>query len=209
MTRSALEEDQVEHTLDEIRTALHDGSFHGRGVGHRGIIHAQALHWGVELKEALLVDGRRHGGANAARLGGLIKDGHLVRALEALADGVHVERLERAQLNEINIAALRLDGVNRGLGLLDAMEVGQDSDGLATCHGFLRGLVEHGCLVEGHALAHLHGALRLLHHLDRTEENAGAVIANHGLCDAVGSVGGGGSADFEARDAHHVGVEWL
>mmetsp|Transcript_23028 Transcript_23028/g.76417 ORF Transcript_23028/g.76417 Transcript_23028/m.76417 type:complete len:287 (+) Transcript_23028:538-1398(+) len=64
-------------------------------------------------------------------------------------------------------------------------------------------------LVQGHAGADVAGHLGVLHELDGREEDARAVVADHGLAEAVGRVRARGRADLEAGDAHDVGVEGL
>mmetsp|Transcript_9883 Transcript_9883/g.28326 ORF Transcript_9883/g.28326 Transcript_9883/m.28326 type:complete len:415 (+) Transcript_9883:547-1791(+) len=89
------------------------------------------------------------------------------------------------------------------------MEIGQDRDCLATLDGFIRCLVEKSCLVQGHALAKLNGALGFLHHLDGGKQKAGTVITNHTLGQTIGSSRGCSSTNLEPRNTHDVGMEGL
>ena len=77
-------------------------------MAHRRVVHAKTLDWRVEQVEALLVDERGDGGADAARVGALVEDADLVGARERRADRRHVERLERAKLDQVDVESFRL-----------------------------------------------------------------------------------------------------
>eukprot|EP00957_Ditylum_brightwellii_P000341 26468-Ditylum_brightwellii.AAC.1 len=62
-------------------------------------------------------------------------------ARQGLADGVHVERLEGGELDEVHAVA-RAHLRHRVLRLLDAVQVGQDRDGLVGLHALIGGLGE-------------------------------------------------------------------
>lgn len=74
---SDLLEHKVEDGLDHVRAALDDGDLHRRSIRHRRVVHTQPLDGRVEQVEALLVDERGDGRADAARVGGLVEDGNL------------------------------------------------------------------------------------------------------------------------------------
>eukprot|EP00968_Pinguiococcus_pyrenoidosus_P006400 scaffold434_cov186-Pinguiococcus_pyrenoidosus.AAC.61 len=99
-----------------------------------------------------------------------------------------------------------LHGVLR---LADAVEVGQQGDRLSALERLVRGLVDPRGLVERQALVEGRRALHLLHHLHGHEQDAGSVVADHGLRQAVGLLGPAGGADLQSWDAHDVGVERL
>lgn len=107
--KAGLTADELGDGVHEVDRALDHGLLHARGVGHRGVIHAQPLDGRVELIVALLVDDSRDGGPDAAGHGGLVQDGQAVRALERGADRGHVQRLERAQLDQVDVVATGLD----------------------------------------------------------------------------------------------------
>ena len=157
----------------------------------------------------MLGDEGRDGGSNAARVGRFVKDRYLVRSAERRADRFHVEGLERAQLDEVDVHALGFDLLEDHVRLLDAVQVGERGDRLACLDGRLRSRVQHDALVEARAHVEVDRALGLLHRLHRREEDARAVIADHGLREAVRGFRRGRCADLEARDAHHVRVERL
>ena len=202
-------EAQVKDTLDEVLSSLYNGLLHARCVGNWRVVHAQPLHRGVQQIKELLRYLGTDGSADAATLGRLIKDDKLVGSGEALSNSLHIQRLERTKLDKINVESFLLDGLDGNLCLLDAVEVCEDGNCLAGINTGLGCLVKESALVEGSTLVKVKLALGLLHHLHRREEEAGAVVTDHTLGDAVGSIRRGGRANLQSRDAHHVGVEGL
>ena len=202
-------EAQVKDTLDEVLSSLYNGLLHARCVGNWRVVHAQPLHRGVQQIKELLRYLGTDGSADAATLGRLIKDDKLVGSGEALSNSLHIQRLERTKLDKINVESFLLDGLDGNLCLLDAVEVCEDGNCLAGINTGLGCLVKESALVEGSTLVKVKLALGLLHHLHRGEEEAGAVVTDHTLGDAVGSIRRGGRANLQSRDAHHVGVEGL
>mmetsp|Transcript_51423 Transcript_51423/g.134286 ORF Transcript_51423/g.134286 Transcript_51423/m.134286 type:complete len:212 (+) Transcript_51423:199-834(+) len=126
--------DHVGDGLDKVRGALHHGLLHARGIGHGRVVHAQPLHRRVQLVEELLRDARRHGGTHAARLGAFVEDDDAVCAAKRVADGVHVKRLEAAELDEVDVEAKRLQLLHRRLRLFDAVQVREHRHRLARRH---------------------------------------------------------------------------
>mmetsp|Transcript_35 Transcript_35/g.107 ORF Transcript_35/g.107 Transcript_35/m.107 type:complete len:591 (+) Transcript_35:199-1971(+) len=202
-------EAEVKDTLDEVISSLHNGLLHARCVRNWRVVHAQSLHRGIQQIKELFRNLGTDGSTDAATLGRLVKDNKLVGSGEALSNSLHVQRLERTKLDEIDVKSLLLDRLDGHLSLLDSVEVREDGNGLAGINTGLGRLVKESALVEGSANVKVKLALGLLHHLHRREEEAGTVVTDHTLGDAVGGIRRGGRANLQSGDAHHVGVEGL
>ena len=84
---SVLLHDELGDCVDQVRAPLDHRLLHARGVGDRGVVHAEPLDGGVELVEHLLGDYGADGGADASGVGTLVEDGELVGPREGLSDG--------------------------------------------------------------------------------------------------------------------------
>ena len=179
----------VDHVLDggdDVVGALDDGLFHLAGVRHGASLHAETHGRGASSSSkrfSLTMGGE--GGADAAGARGFVENAELVGALEESifqSTGFkQVSSMKSASMPRVELAMA--SSVS-----LDAVEVGDDGDSLAVLDGFIARQLVDGGLVKRKEGIGRHRSARF-HHLDREQQDAGAVVMNHRLGQTVASCG--------------------